>query len=68
MKDIMAILGIDGTVGTVVYFIDPTYLKWVLAIGLASLVGLFYFTKQGRVSIYGTQLTMAIMLLMRFAK
>ncbi|MBU1613570.1 hypothetical protein KKC87_04050 [Patescibacteria group bacterium] len=66
-KDILAVLGIDGVIGTIVYAIEPSFLKWVLLGGLASLLGLFYFTKQGRVSIYGTQIVMAIIMSIHFA-
>ncbi|MBU0460541.1 MAG: hypothetical protein KJ771_07075 [Nanoarchaeota archaeon] len=65
-RDILALLGFDGVVGAIVYAIQPLYLKWVLLGGLASLVGLFALTKQGRVSIYGTQLVMVLMLVTHF--
>lgn len=67
VKDVLTVLGIDGFVGTLVWAFDPGYLKWVLAAGILSLIGLFLLTKQGRVSIYGTQLVMALVLITHFA-
>ena len=66
MKDIITVLGIDGAVGLIVYLAEPSFLKWVLVGGLASLLALFYFTREGRISIYGTQIVMAIVLAIKF--
>lgn len=67
VKDILTVLGIDGFVGVVVYAIDPFFLKWVLLGGLISLLALFFFTRHGKVSVYGTQLVMAIIMSIHFA-
>jgi len=66
MKDVLTILGLDGICALVIYFIEPSYLKWVLFVGLISLLILFFTTKQGRVSIYGTQIVMALMVAIHF--
>ena len=66
MKDIMTLLGIDGVAGTVIYLADPNFLKWILGLGIASLIAFLFFIKQGRVSIYGSNLVMAFVAAMHF--
>ncbi len=41
---------------------DPSYVKLVLTAGIASLIVFFIFTKQGRISIYASQLVMSLMI------
>lgn len=66
VKDLVAIFGLDTIGGFVLAAIDPTFLKIVLVVGFLALVGLFYFTRHGRVSIYGTQMVMALALAIRY--
>ncbi len=62
VKDIITLLSVDGIAGTIIGIADPTFLKWVLGAGCISLIALLMLTKQGRVSIYGTQLIMALII------
>ncbi len=68
MKETLTIMGIDAATGFVVYFIEPSFLKYVYGMGFASLIALFMMTKQGKVSIYGSQLAMALTIAIHFAK
>lgn len=67
-KDLITILGIDSIAATIIYLSDPTFLRWVLGIGIASLIGFLFLTKQGRVSIYGSNLVMAFVSVMHYVK
>lgn len=62
-KDILTIFGIDGVVSMTVYLTDPSFLKIVLGIGLASMFALLYLSKgQGRVATYGANLCMGLVI------
>ena len=68
MKDVMTLVGIDSLAASIIYLTDPNFLKWVLGLGLASLIAFLFFTKQGRVSIYGANLVMAFTAAMHYIK
>ena len=68
MKDVMTLVGIDSLAASIIYLTDPNFLKWVLGLGLASLIAFLFFTKQGRVSIYGANLVMAFTTAMHYIK
>lgn len=58
-KDILTILGIDSLAAAAIYATDPGFLKFVLGIGLVSLIAFLFLSKgQGRVSTYGANLCM----------
>ena len=58
--DIVKFLGIDAIASVVIYFVKPTLLKYVLMGGLIALLGFFILTRQGRISIYASQVVMAV--------
>ena len=58
MTGIWAMLGIDGAAATAMYFLDPSFIKWVVGTGMLALFVLLALTKRGGVSIYGSQLAM----------
>jgi len=67
MKDILTVLGIDAVAATLIWTSDPSFLKWILGLGIASLIGLLVLSRgQGRVSIYGSNLVMAFMVVMHY--
>ena len=66
-KDILTILGIDTMAAAIIWTTDPSFLKWILGLGIASLIGFLYLSKgQGRVSIYGSNLVMAFLTLVHY--
>ncbi len=65
-KNLMTLVGIDSVVATIIYLTDPSFLRWILGLGLASFIAFLFFTKQGRVSIYGSNLVMAFVAAMHF--
>lgn len=67
-KDLLTLIGIDSVAAAVIYLTDPSFLRWVLGIGIASLIGFVFLTKQGKVSIYGSNLVMAFVAAMHFVK
>lgn len=45
---------------------DPSYAKWVIISGIASLIGFFLLTRQGKISMYGTQLVMTLIMIIHY--
>lgn len=66
-RDLITILGIDTVAAVIIWMADPSFLKWILGLGIASLIGLLFISKgQGRVSVYGSNLVMAFVAAMHY--
>ena len=67
MKKFASFVGVDAVAGTIMWLVEPNFLKVVLSVGLASLIAAFLLFRQGRISIYASQLVMALITAIHFA-